>query len=386
MVKDAAADPRFNPLIGDRVALTLADNRIVATGALVTPGHKVKIADVSLVHDLSRGAGSADLIVPGIRFAKGLQPDTLTPLATGVVADVAGSVSGEGHIRWTAEGVTSDGVFRATNTSLAAAFGPVTGLSSEIRFIDLLGLVSAPGQVATVKNIETGVTVSDGVVHYRLLGPGRIELPEAVWPFAGGKLNLEPATLDFLDPGGRRLTFRLTGVDAAQFLQQFDFKNLNATGIFDGTLPMIFDASGGRIENGRLKVRPGGGTLAYVGEVSQANLGTWGNMAFDALKSLRYRNLELTMNGALAGEVITEAKFAGIAQGEGAKSNFLTRRIAKLPFVFNVKIRAPFRSLIDSASSFYDPRRLIERNLPALIREQNARQRPVQPPASEKVR
>ena len=385
-VKDAAADPRFNPLIADQVALTLADNHIVATGVLMTPGHKVKVADVTLAHDLWRSVGSADLIVSDLRFAKGFQPDTLTPLTTGVVADVAGIVDGEGHIRWTSDGVTSDGVFRTTNTNLAAAFGPVTGLSGEIRFTDLLGLVSAPGQVATVKNINTGVVVSDGVIRYRLLGPSLIEVTDATWPFAGGKLNLEPTVLDFLDPGGRRLTFRLTGVDAAQFLQQFDFKNLNATGIFDGTLPMIFDAKGGRIENGRLKVRAGGGTLAYVGEVSQANLGTWGNMAFDALKSLRYRNLDLTMNGALAGEVITEAKFAGIAQGEGAKSNFLTRRIAKLPFAFNVKIRAPFRSLIDSASSFYDPRRLIERNLPALIREQNARQRPVQPPASEKVR
>ena len=385
-VKDAAADPRFNPLAANEVALTLADNRIVATGALAVPDHNVKVADVTIVHDLSRGTGVADLTITDLRFTKSFQPDTLTPLTTGVVADVAGTVRGEGHIRWTPDDVTSDGVFRTTNTNLAAAFGPVTGLSGEIRFTDLLGLVSAPGQVATVKSIDTGVAVSDGTIRYQLLGPSRIALAEAVWPFAGGKLNLDPTTLDFLDPGGRRLTFRMTGVDAAQFLQQFDFKNLNATGVFDGTLPMIFDASGGRIENGRLKVRPGGGTLAYVGEVSKANLGTWGNMAFEALKSLRYRSLELTMNGALAGEVITEAKFAGVAQGEGATSNFLTRRIAKLPFVFNVRIRAPFRSLVDSATSFYDPRRLIERNLPALIREQNARQRPVQPPASEKVR
>jgi hypothetical protein len=244
-------------------------------------------------------------------------------------------------------------------------------------------MISAPDQVATVKTIDTGIAVSDGTVHYQLLGPARIQVADARWPFAGGHLDLAPTLLDFADPGGRHLTFRLTAVDAAQFLQQFDFKNLNATGVFDGTLPMIFDASGGRIEKGELHVRPGGGTLAYVGEVSKADLGTWGNIAFDALKSLRYRNLDLTLNGPLAGEVITEAHFAGVSQGQGTKSNFLIRRLQRLPFVFNVKIRAPFRSLLNSAQGFYDPTLLVKRNLPALIRQQNNANQPVQPPASE---
>lgn len=383
MVADAAHDPRFKQLAGRDVSLTLADNRIAATGKLTTTNGAVKVADVAIAHDLSSGAGSADLDVTGLTFTKAFQPDALTPVTEGVIADVAGTVTGQGHIAWTPQAVTSNGVFRTHNTYLAAAFGPVTGLSGELRFTDLLGMVSAPGQLATVKTIDTGIAVSDGVVHYQLLGPQRIQVTDARWPFAGGRLDLAPTLLDFADPGGRHLTFRLTGVDAAQFLQQFDFKNLNATGVFDGTLPMIFDVNGGRIEHGELRVRPGGGTLAYVGQVTKEDVGTWGNLAFQALKSLRYRNLDLTLNGPLAGEVITEAHFAGVSQGEGTKTNFLIRRLQRLPFVFNVKIRAPFRSLLDSAQSFYDPTLLIKRNLPALIRQQNDANQPVQPPASE---
>lgn len=382
-VSDAAHDPRFNQLAGRDVALTLAGNRIVATGKLMTTKGAVKVADVTIEHDLSTGSGTADIDVPGLTFGKAFQPDTLTPLTVGVIADVTGVVSGRGHIAWTPQGVTSDGVFRTHNADLAAAFGPVTGLSGEIRFTDLLGMVSAANQTATVKTIDTGVAVTDGVIHYQVLGPTKVQVSDARWPFAGGRLDLDPTLLDFADPGGRHLTFRLTGVDAAQFLQQFDFKNLNATGIFDGTLPMIFDASGGRIEKGELRVRSGGGTLAYVGELSDKDLGTWGNIAFQALKSLRYRSLDLTLNGPLAGEVITEAHFAGVSQGQGAKSNFLIRRLQRLPFVFNVKIRAPFRSLLDQAQGFYDPTILIRRKLPDLIKQQNGAIAPVQPPASE---
>jgi len=376
-VSDAASEPRFNALKADRIALTLIDSRIAATGILATPGG-MKVADVTIAHDLSRGRGTADLIVPGLHFGPGFKTEALTPITKGVVENVVGTITGEGHIRWSPDAVTSEGVFRTKDTNLAAAFGPVTGLSGEIRFTDLLGMVSAPDQVATVKTIDTGIAVQDGVIHYRLLGPSWIAVTDALWPFAGGRLSLDPTTLDFLDPGGRHLTFRMTGIDAAQFLQQFDFQNLNATGIFDGTLPMTFDARGGRIDDGRLKVRPGGGTIAYVGAVSKENLGTWGNIAFQALKSLRYRSLDLTMNGRLDGEVITEAKFAGVAQGEGAKSNFLIRRLAKLPFVFNVRIRAPFRGLLETATDFYTPENVVRRAL-----RQNS---PVQPPESEKVR
>jgi len=379
-VDDAAAEPRFKTLAGRDVNLALRDGVITATGALYSPTKNIAVANVALTHDLSHSTGHAELSVAGIAFSKAFQPDELTPLTFGVIADVNGTVAGEGHIRWTADGVTSDGIFRTAGTDLAVAFGPVTGVTGEIHFTDLLNLESAPGQIATVKSVNPGVVVTNGTIRYQLLPGARISIEHADWPFAGGTLALEPTLLDFDVAQQRRLTFRVAGVDAGQFLQQFDFKNLNATGIFDGTLPMIFDQSGGRIENGQLKVRPGGGTIAYLGEITEKDVGFWGNLAFQALRSLRYRDLDIVMNGPLSGEVITEVHFSGISQGAGAKRNFLFDRLQKLPFVFNVRIKAPFRSLIDSAQSFYDPRRLIERNLPALIEEQSKHARPPVPP------
>ena len=373
-IDDATDARRFETVATRDFALTMAGNRIEATGTLSGPVTGIEVADVTIRHDLATGTGDAAIDVPGVRFATdGLQPAALTRLALGVVADVEGVVTGRGRIRWSPDGVDSDGVFATRDLNLAAAFGPVTGLSGELRFTDLLALETAPGQTVALAQVNPGIAVTGGQVAYRLLSGQRVAIDGGRWPFAGGELVLEPTVLDFSTALPRRMTFRVVGVNAAGFLQQFDFKNLNATGVFDGELPMVFDASGGRIENGRLIVREGGGSIAYVGELSEEDLGTWGNFAFQSLKSIRYQRLTLDLNGPLAGEMVTEISFAGVSQGEGTKSNFLTRRLARLPLVFNVRVTAPFRQLLDSVQSLYDPSRLVERNLPQLIeRQQNA--------------
>ncbi len=393
-VRDARADsPRFLPMAARDVTLTLAGSRIDAKGSLFEPTKSVKVADVTITHALDKGAGEADLHVPGITFTKVFQPELLTPVTKGVIEDVRGPINGRGRIVWDANGVRSTGRFGTDGIDLAAALGPVSGIAGTIDFTDLLALESAPGQVATVKTINPGIQVTNGVIRYQTLSGARVKVESGRWPFAGGTLTLDQTLLDFSQPVERRMTFHVEGAAADQFLLQFDFKNLNATGVFDGTLPMIFDERGGRIEGGRLAVRSGGGSIAYLGELSQKDLGVWGNLAFGALRSLNYRSLRIDMNGPLAGEMVTDVRFAGISQGKGAKSNFIIRRLQRLPFIFNVRIKAPFRGLLDSAQSFYDPRRLIQRNLPALLEEQNKRAAPpanpaassIQPAASETV-
>ena len=392
-VADAdAAAPRFDPLRSSDVALRLADDVITARGTLVEPAGGATIAHVTIDHDLGKGIGHADLAVPGITFGKAFQPDTLTPLTFGVIADVQGTVRGDGHIAWSPQGVTSTGTFSTSNASLAAAFGPVTGLSTTIHFTDLLNMVSAPDQVATVDQINPGVAVENGVIHYQTLSSTQVKVLGAEWPFSGGELTLDPTLLDFSGGQARRLTFEISGMDAGQFVQKFDFKNLDASGTFNGTLPMVFDADGGRVENGELKVQRGGGTIAYVGDLSQKDLGTWGNMAFQALKSIRYDSLDITLNGPLAGEMVTQVRFAGVHQGKGTHTNFLVKRLMHLPFLFNVTIHAPFRQLISSAESLYDPSSLPQDKLKALLdqeKQQPAQANPakpaIQPPESETV-
>jgi len=379
-VSDAQAARRFEPLIAHDATLRFAAGRIDATASLHAPKSDALVANIAVHHALGDGTGGAMLDVPGLHFApKGLQPEALTPLTLGVIANTSGTVAGHGRIDWSGRGVTSSGSFHTNGIDLAAAVGPVSKIVGTIDFTDLLGLVTPPHQQATIGEVNPGVAVSNGVVHYQLVGGQQVQIEDARWPFAGGELILDPSLLSFDAHAQRHLTFRVRRLDAAAFVQQLAFPNISATGIFDGSLPMIFDQTGGRIVHGELAARPSGGTLAYVGELTNAQLGTMGKLAFDALKAIRYKSLSIVLDGRLDGEMISGVQFEGVRQETG-DSGFVARMIYNLPFRFNIRIRAPFRGLMGSARAFADPSQLLD-TIPAA-----APPAAIQPAESEPVR
>ncbi len=369
-VADQADPPRFTPLVSDNVRFTLAGGKIRANGALHHPASGTKVTDVAITHDLGTGNGQALLDVPGIRFAQGgLQPEDLTRLTEGIIALVNGSIDGEGRIAWSGSApVKSTGIFNIRNTDLAAAFGPVTGLNTTVRFTDLLGLETAPGQSLTMHSINPGILVENGAVRYQLLPGKLVKIERGEWPFMGGQLILRETVLNFNRPTAKRLTFEVVGLDAKTFVDSMGFKEIAATGVFDGVLPMIFDEQGGRIVGGRLDSRPGGGTLAYNGVVNKANLGMVGGLAFDALRDLRFQSMIIRLDGYLDGEFATRLTVEGVGLGNTSTQRFI-RAVNKIPFKFNVTIKGPFRALIATAKSFRDPRNIITDALPRPLDE-----------------
>ncbi len=381
---DAADVDRFQPMAVPNMMLTLENNIITAIGAITEPKTGRKVADVDIRHTLGNSSGRALLSVDGVRFDDTLQPEMLTPLSLGVVANVDGTVSGDGLIEWNANGVRSNGRFATRGMNLAAAFGPVEGLTTEIVFTDLLGLETGPGQQALLASVNPGIAALNGLIKYRLLPGQRIAIEAGRWPFAGGELVLDSTTLDFGIEAERRLTFRVVGVDAEKLLGEYDFENLRVTGVFDGVLPMVFDQDGGSIVGGALVSRPGGGEVSYLGELSYEDMGVFANYAFDALKSIRYNQLTIGVGGNIDGEIITDISFNGLQQGSLAKRNFITRQLARLPIQFNVSVKAQFRQLIGSIRGIYDPEYAAERDLKFLLDQQKGVQPVTEEEAPEK--
>jgi hypothetical protein len=422
---DRADPPRFAPLVAQDASLTLFANKIDAKALLRHAATGREVALATIHHDLGRARGYADLDIAGLRFEPGFQPADISRLALGTIANARGTVTGTGRIDWGPGGVTSRGRFSSESLDFAAAFGPVTGMSGTVEFTDLLGLVTAPDQEVRVASLNPGIEVTEGVVRFELNG-SRLVLKGASWPFLGGRLSLAPTTLNLGVSEARRYVLIIEGLDSARFVERMGLANLSATGIFDGELPLVFSAGeaseqlaaavgtvlgagteqgleaaqstpgSGRIENGHLRSRPPGGNVSYVGELTYRDLSPMANFAFQTLRSLDYRTMDITLNGSLEGDIVTNVRFDGVKQGPGAKKNILTRAVGDLPIQMNVNIRAPFYQLITSFKALYDPAFVKDPRTLGLIDAQgrpiarptpspNPPQSDIQPPESERV-
>jgi hypothetical protein len=358
-----------------------ASKRASATGGWTQPAagrfrrRAPSCSALRRVHDLASGVGRADLDTGALVFSDRLQPFEITEALRGVIENVAGTVHGTGQVRWTADALESDGRLRIDGVSLAtAALGPVTGVSGEVAIDDLFALTTPPGQVVDVASMNPGVLVENGRFRFEMLGPTAARIETAQWPFAGGTLTLRPTTLSVDEPR-REFTLDVVGMDAQLFLQRFELENVNATGTFDGMLPLLFEGSSGRIVGGTLTARSGGGLLQYVGEVGADSMGAAGKLAFDALKRMRYRSLSVSLDGDLDGEIVTAVRFSGTNEAPVTPAAGLPVRAAGLPFKFNVTVRAPFGGCSETAASFSDAREVIKSAAPA---DPDAAQ-PVQP-------
>ncbi|MCB2075591.1 MAG: YdbH domain-containing protein [Novosphingobium sp.] len=393
-VSDREQDARFQPLDAQGATLELIDNVITAHAVLREPGSLREVVRTDIRHDLSTGRGNADLFVDRLLFDDTMQPDTISRLALGIIANAEGIVRGQGRIDWNEVDVTSTGRFTTDSLDFAAAFGPVHGLSGTVEFTDLLGLVTAPDQRLRIAAINPGIEVNDGVLSFELRPDYLLAVNGAQWPFLGGELRLLPTQMRIGSTDDYRYTLKIEALDAAQLVERLEMGNIAADGTFDGVLPLVFDKDGGHIVGGVLQSRPPGGNLSYVGKLTYEDLSVMANFAFDALKSLDYREMRIDMDGSLEGEIVTRVSFDGIKQGRQATQNFITRQVARLPIHFNVNLRAPFFQLVTSLRSMYEPEYLRDPRALGLIDDrgqamasppssQTSDESGIQPPASE---
>lgn len=358
---DGAARPHFQPLVIDGVTAALKNGLLTSSGSVHLVTRPQTLARYTLHHNLASASGRADITVPTLTFSPEFDISELSSLALGVVANARGSIEGDAFFSWSPQSVQSGGKLTARDLNIATgALGPINGINGTIHLNDLLALTSPPGQTLTVAQLNPGIALNEGKISFQLLGMSSVKLEHARWPLADGFLSIDSTIFSPLAPEVR-VNMGVKDVDLAKFIQLMEFKNLNAIGRIDGVFPLVFSGSGGRIENGFLRTQPGGGILQYVGKVGE-NVKGAGGLAFDALKSFKYQDIIVDLNGDLAGEIVTSIRFTGTNQAPVNPVGSLggiKARATGLPFKFNVTVKAPLRQLLHSATTFSDARSLI---------------------------
>jgi hypothetical protein len=356
----AKPNPALEPLrIVDGEA-TILDGNVQGAAKVQVVGNGAPLGRLDLTHDIGRGSGQARFAAKDLTFSPDrLELDDITTAAVGVVELVEGPVDVSAHARWSADEAKVDGTIALKTIAVATkGLGPLSGISGTIAFDDLAALTTPPHQEIRVAEINPGVKVRDGVIRFQLQPNAMIALESAQFPFSNGRLSVSP-TIVQIGAEETRYTIEVSDLDVAQFLRDIELKDFAATGRLQGVFPLVVTSTGARIERGVLTAAPGGGVIAYTGEAAQGASGGASKVAFDALRSFRYTDLALELNGDLDGEIVTGIRFKGVNTMPISTATLApgmrTVGATGLPFRFNVTVRAPFRELADSARRFASP-------------------------------
>lgn len=353
--------PLFHPLRLNNFAAELRGGDIDAQGVLVLAEGARQVAHFTAHHDIDTGAGGAIVTSDAIVFDRALQPYQLSEYARGFVDNVRGPIALTANIDWTRDALTSHGTVRLDGVSLSTATIPVIqGVRGEIAFDDLFKLTTPPAQEVSVETLNPGLAVHNGRVRFQLLEGERVNIERADFDFAAGTLSMTPTTIPF---GAEETRFELAlrNVDASALLSTLNIPDLAATGKIDGTFPLVLTRRTALIHNGELHAQQGGGTISYVGHAGDNATGP-ARIAFDALKSFRYDDLHIALNGDLSDELVSSIEFTGHNSGRAVDLGDIVPipgigrvTVRGVPFAFHVTLTAPFRSLAETAASISDP-------------------------------
>ncbi|MGA1342681.1 MAG: intermembrane phospholipid transport protein YdbH family protein, partial [Hyphomonas sp.] len=314
LVTDRRADPLYEPVSADFTG-TLSDTRLVLAAPVLLRKTGGEIADAAADLDIIRLDGSASLVSRPLTFRPGgLQPDMISDRLTGLFTDASGSLSAEarftikgGEIAGTADVRIRDFGFQTNR------LGRVTGINGDIAFADLIDLRTAPDQLLTLGSLNPGIALESGRIVFDLDG-GVLHLDSATFPFAGG--TLAAAAFDWTLEGGLQdqlVAVTADAVDLGRLVEIIKLPDTRATGTVSGTLPILFTQNRVEIRQARLTADEPGGRLSYTGGVAGAASGqdARAGLAFDALRDLRFRVLEVGINGDLAGQMRADLLLAG---------------------------------------------------------------------------
>ncbi|MCF6328784.1 MAG: YdbH domain-containing protein [Henriciella sp.] len=313
LITDNHPDPYYLPL---RAAFDSDFNgtHMSLFGPVSLDATGLVIADARLDVDLLTLNGTGQVRSRDLLFTpRGLQPKHLSDRARALLTNGRGALTGVADIVITNGQLTGTGEFLARDFGFdTLRVGSVDEINGRIFFSDILALTTAPSQQVSIGKLNLGMPLENGKILFQIINGREAVIEQATWPFAGGKLDIEP-TIWTIAGNSDLLIVKADQIELAQFIDALSLPDIKAEGTISGTFPIELVGGNAFIRAARLTTDENGGVIKYTGTAGQqAGAGDERiEAAFTALRNFKFSVLEIGVDGNLIDDIVVSAHLLG---------------------------------------------------------------------------
>ncbi len=320
----------------------LRDGQITGQLSAWDQTHRHHLGAGEVSYDIVLGEGQIDLTTGNLLFErKGLQPHHVFPRLKGIAANVAGGITFDGHIKWTPDNLSSNGIVELVDIGFVTPkAGLFEGVFGQIEFDDLLMQHSLPDQRIKIHKWNAGAPLENGVVEFQVQNFNEVNVQKSTWPFAKGFLLLEPVVWK-TEAEVNQVVILADNIDLAGFLDDASLLGVHAYGTLSGQIAASVSTGHIKIDEAQFKSNSAG-FIRYDTPAMQKLASTNENVALlvNALKNFKYDEMLVDVSGELTGEMLVNVFMAGrnldFVEGHG--------------FEMDVSIRSDLMALIGASS------------------------------------
>ncbi|MEN2979681.1 YdbH domain-containing protein [Tistrella bauzanensis] len=342
-VDDTAQPQRVVPL-AITLAGTASPSAVALKGRLTDAAGRIG-GPVTITHDPAGGRGHATLALGPVNWARGsLQPVDIAPVVAGLFSGVTGQTAAHLRADWRPNRpMALRAVIDIVATGVTVDAASLSGIDGQIVLTGPDPWVTTGPQTLEIGRVDAGIQLTGGTVTANLT-PKTIDLLEATWPFAGGRLSVQPTTLPRAD-GPRRLTVKAEALELSLLAALAEQPALTADGRISGTIPVVIAEDGIRIDKAVLAGRTG--RLSWTSDAAASAAGSAGegaDLLARALQDFRVERLNMTLDGPLEGELVAGLSLAGSSPAvyDG------------YPMEINLDVRGPLAQLLSAEGRLFD--------------------------------
>lgn len=360
-IADTLEDPIYEPVVGDFDG-RIEGQRLVASGPFRLEASGAQIARAEAAIDIFDLQGTANITSDRLVFTPGgLQPSMISQRLVGLFTSAQGEFNGDadftidgGDIQGAADLSVQDFGFQTTR------LGRVSGVSGNVRFVDLMKLTTAPEQQISIASVNPGIPFSNGEVVFSLEDGQTLHLNSVTFPFAGGELALAPMDWSLSEGAEQRVEVTASRIGLTQLIEVLKLPDTAAEGTVSGSFPVEFTPTSVIVRDARLRADDGG-RLSYTGGAvnAAAENDPTAAMAFNALRDLEFYVLEVGLDGDLAGRMQADLVLAGRNVRSVPVAGGLTMPPGQA-FEFNMGFNLPLTQLIEQGLQAANAQAVIE--------------------------